>query len=77
MGTSLVWIVASLAYQVIVLAVHRGLKILDLKFGFVTRQEKDIFFNMTLRLIQEGCLEFLICGLINLNFVIIPAADFL
>jgi len=69
MGTALVWIVVSLAYQVIILAVSRGLQILDIKIEKVRKLEKEAFFNMNLRLIQEGCLEFLICGLINLKFV--------
>jgi hypothetical protein len=66
MGTAFVWIVLSLAYQVIILAVSRGLQILDIKIEKVKKLEKDAFFNMNLRLIQEGCFEFLISGLINL-----------
>ena len=66
MGTAFVWIVLSLAYQAIILAVSRGLQILDIKIEKVKKLEKDAFFNMNLRLIQEGCFEFLISGLINL-----------
>jgi hypothetical protein len=66
MGTAFVWIVLSLAYQVVILAVSRGIQILDIKIEKVKKLEKDAFFNMNLRLIQEGCFEFLISGLINL-----------
>ena len=65
MGTAFVWIVLSLAYQVVILAVSRGIQILDIKIEKVKKLEKDAFFNMNLRLIQEGCFEFLISGLIN------------
>ena len=75
MGTALVWIVVSLAYQVIILAVSRGLQILDIKIEKVRKLEKEAFFNMNVRLIQEGCLEFLICGLINLKFVSLNQCD--
>ena len=75
MGTATVWIVVSLAYQVIILAVSRGLQILDIKIEKVKKLEKEAFFNMSLRLIQEGCLEFLICGLINLRFVSLNQFD--
>jgi hypothetical protein len=75
MGTALVWIVVSLAYQVLILAVSRGLKILDIKIEKINNLEKEAFFNMNLRLIQEGCLEFLICGLINLRFVSLNQSD--
>ena len=66
MGTAFVWIVLTLAYQIVILVVSRGLQILDIKVEKVKKLEKDAFFNMNLRLIQEGCLEFLISGIINL-----------
>lgn len=51
MGTATVWIVVSLAYQVIILAVSRGLQILDIRIEKVKKLEKEAFFNMSLRLI--------------------------
>lgn len=66
MGTAFVWIVLTLAYQIVILVVSRGLQILDIKVEKVKKLEKDAFFNMNLRLIQEGCFEFLISGIINL-----------
>lgn len=35
MGTALIWIVASFTYQVVILAVDRGMKILGVKSRYI------------------------------------------
>jgi hypothetical protein len=39
------------------------------KFAYLDRLERDTFFNMTIRMLQEGALEFMIGATINLLYV--------
>ena len=69
MGSSLAWLALSLVYQVTLLTIHRTLQLLRVKFAYLDRVERDTFFNMTIRMLQEGALEFMIGGTINLLYV--------
>jgi hypothetical protein len=79
MGSAFVLLFLTFTYQLIIYIVNRAFQTLDFKIKWVERHEKEAFFNMTFRVMFEGCIEFLICGIINvfsvrlldiLNFVV-------
>jgi len=49
--------------------IHRILRGLGVKFKFLDRLERDTFFNMSIRMLQEGALEFMIGATINIIHV--------
>ena len=69
MGSSLLWLALSILYQVTLLTIHRTLQLLRVKFAYLDRLERDTFFNMTIRMLQEGALELMIGATINLLYV--------
>lgn len=69
MGSSILWLALSIVYQVILLIIHRILLFLRVKFAFLDRLERDTFFNMSIRMLNEGALQFMIGGTINLLYV--------
>jgi hypothetical protein len=70
MGSSILWLALAIVYQVILLIIHRILKLfLRVKFALLDRLERDTFFNMTIHMLNEGALQFMIGGTINLLYV--------
>jgi hypothetical protein len=72
MGSGFVMLSISVAYQIVIYMLHRILSALDVKWKWVNRSEREAFFNMNIKTVQEGALEFMICGIINIQNVSLP-----
>jgi hypothetical protein len=69
MGSGFVILFISVVYQAIIYLLHRILASLNLEWKWVNRHEREAFFNLSIKTLQEGSLEFMICGIINLTHV--------
>ena len=69
MGSGFVMFFLTVVYQALIYVLHRVMEILGYKWKKVESLQREAFFNISIKTLQEGTLEFLICGSINIIHV--------
>jgi hypothetical protein len=66
MGSGFVMFFVTIVCQVLIYVLHRGTQILGFNPKRLDTLQREAFFNISIKTVQEGCLESLICGVINI-----------
>jgi hypothetical protein len=68
LGSSLLWLLLTLLYQLTLFCLHRSLSLLGFHLKYLDALEREAFFNMSIRLLLEGALNFMICSTLNIMY---------